>query len=467
MNLGLRYAAYNVEIPAQHIIAGPFVPARDFPAVSGSPHWQNLSPRVGAAYDLFGNGKTALKISLGRYSARNTGTGVNYPEANQAPTVVRTWNDSAFGVGDARTGNYVPDCDLTNAAANGECGPWNDLSFGQVRTGSTHYAADALSGFNLQAYNWQTSASVQHELRTGMALSVGYYRTWYGGFLTTDNQAVTSGSYDPYCIAVPTDSRLPNSGQQLCGLYDVTPTLFGKVNNLVTQASHYGKQTEVFNGVDINLSARFGRGGLVQGGLATGHMVIDNCYVNGNPALTAQLAIGASATVTDPRIQAFCHISQPWSASTQVKFSVVYPLPWDFNASAVYQNLAGYPIAATYVATNAEIKPSLGRNLAACPSQTAATCNANAAAVDLIPPNTLFEDRVKQLDLRFSRIFRLGNLRGLGSARLRANLDVYNVFNASTILNEVTRFSAANNVWQNAIQIMGGRLFKVSAQFEF
>ena len=445
-NYGLRYSIYDVFIPAFHLPAGPFVPARDFPAVEHAQNFKNLSPRIGAAYDLFGNGKTALKASLGRYAGRNTGTAINVPVNNTPSSVARTWSDA--------NGNLIPDCDLTNPLSNGECGQWNDLSFNQATAAvNTRYAEDAVRGLNIQnPTNWQLSGTVQHELRSGMAVTAGYYRTWYSNFLATDNLLVAPSNYDQYCITVPNDSRLTNAGQQLCGLYDLNPAVFGQVNNLVTQASHYGKQTETYNGIDVSLSTRFGRGGLIQGGVSTGHLITDSCFVVDSPQ---QARPG------------FCHVEQPWSAQTQVKFSVVYPLPYSFNASAVYQNLAGFPITATYVPTNAEIKPSLGRNLSACPNQTAATCTATPTAFDLIAPNTLFEERVKQLDLRFNRTFRLERL-GLGSnSRLRANLDVYNVFNANTILNENTRYSLTNNVWQNAIQIMGGRLFKVSAQFDF
>ena len=111
------------------------------------------------------------------------------------------------------------------------------------------------------------------------------------------------------------------------------------------------------------------------------------------------------------------------------------------------------------MATNAEIRPSLGRNLAACPNQTAA-CN-QTVTVDLIPPNTVYGDRIQQVDLRFSRIFTMGR------ARLQGNVDVYNVLNASTVLNEQTRYSLQNNQWGNAIQIMGVRLIKFGAQLTF
>jgi hypothetical protein len=111
--------------------------------------------------------------------------------------------------------------------------------------------------------------------------------------------------------------------------------------------------------------------------------------------------------------------------------------------------------------TNAQILPSLGRNLGSCGAS--ATCN-GTATIDLLPvlTNTLYEPRLQQLDLRFSRLFRLG-----GSARLTANFDVYNVFNASSVLNENNRYSNVNNQWQNVLQILGGRLVKFGAQFDF
>ena len=131
-------------MPVQHLPAGPFVPARDFPAVSNVPNWKNLNPRLGAAYDLFGNGKTALKASLGRYMPIARSATFN-PATNQAASATRTWNDT--------NGELRPRLRARRerSGTNGECGRLSDQSFGQVKAGNTRYADDALSGFNRQS----------------------------------------------------------------------------------------------------------------------------------------------------------------------------------------------------------------------------------------------------------------------------------------------------------------------------
>ena len=263
--------------------------------------------------------------------------------------------------------------------------------------------------------------------------------------------------FDQFGITAPADPRLPGGGgYAISGLYDLKPAKFGETNSLVTQASRYGTQSQVYNGADITFTARFGQGGQAQGGLSSGRTVTDNCYTTGNPQLTFA---GSSATVTSPRLTDYCHVAPPWSSQTQFRGSVVYPLPWDLQTSVIYQNNPGIAIGATYVASNAEISPALGRNLGAC--RGAATCNANVT-IDLVPPKSLYEPRFQQVDVRLSRTFNF-----LGRGRVRGNFDVYNLFNANAVLNENIRYTRTNNQWQNVIQIIGGRLMRVGAQIDF
>jgi hypothetical protein len=194
----------------------------------------------------------------------------------------------------------------------------------------------------------------------------------------------------------------------------------------------------VYNGIDVLLNARLGKGRLLAGGLSTGETVVNNC---GTMSVPAQ----------------FCQTTNPWSAQTAIKLYGVYPLPWwGLQTSATYQNLPGIPWLAPDVVPNAAIAPSLGRNLAGCAAATGA-CN-QTATISLIAPYTQFEPRNNQLDARLSKILRFGR------TRLQANLDVFNLANAGTIL---TLRTAYGPTWLQPNTVMAGRLAKFSVKLDF
>ena len=135
--------------------------------------------------------------------------------------------------------------------------------------------------------------------------------------------------------------------------------------------------------------------------------------------------------------------------------AVIYPLPWNFRASAIYQNVPGIAVQASYVASNAEIERTLGRNLGSC--RGAAVCNGQVT-INLIQPNTVFEPRLQQVDLRFARTFRV---RGVS---IEGDLDLFNAFNANNVLQLQTRYGPA---WLDAQEVLAGRLLKFGAQINF
>lgn len=441
VNAGLRFDYLNGYNPAQTRPGGEFVGALTFDAIRNVPNWKDVSPRIGVGYDIFGNGKTALKLALGRYviGEATSVAGANNPAASIVTSATRNWNDAFYPVGDTRRQNYVPDCDLKTAAANGECGALSNNGFGTVRI-ATRYDGEVLEGWGIRPDTWQGSAVLQHELMPGIGLSAGYFRTSYGKFRVTDNLAVTPADFDPFCITAPVDQRLPGGGGgQLCGFYNIKPEAFGRTDNLVTSATKYGERSEVYDGFDLGVSARF-RGHMLGGGVSTGRTVTDNC-----------------AVIDSPQESRFCRNSIPWIGQTQFKFNGAISLPWSLQASATFQNLPGIDRTVNYVATNAEIAPTLGRNLGSCGA--AAVCT-GTVTLSLYEPNSLREDRLTQLDLRLSKTI------GFGRFRLLANVDVFNVFNASDVLTLTTTYSATNTFWRPT-SIMGARLLKLGAQLEF
>lgn len=422
LNLGLRLDYLRRGSPPQDLPAVQFRPAAlSFGEVDCSPCETDIQPRVSVAYDVFSNGKTALKASAGRYVLGRGLGSLSNPANNIVTQVNRPWGDT--------NGNFIPDCDLKNPLLNNECGQIANLAFGQPTPG-TRYADDVLNNF--RGYSWQYSASLQHELMPRVSASVGYFLNSWHNNTATDNQFVTPADYDPYCLTLPVDARLPGGGgNQLCGFSDVKPALSGRVDNLVTRASDFGEQTSVYTGVDATIAARFTNGAFVRGGTSTGRQTSNACFV-----------------VDSPEGLLFCEVVPPYK--TQMKLMGMYPLPWDFQVSGTFQSHPGIPISASYVAANAQIVPTLGRSLSG--NRTSVTLN------NVIAPETMFEDRSNQLDVRVTRSFMLGR------TRLRGNLDIYNVFNSSPILATNTRYGPQ---WLQPTVVLSARLFKLSAQLTF
>ena len=455
LTAGVRYDYFANSFPEQHVGPAQLAPTRDitFPNTKGT-SYQDITPRLGVAYDLFGDGKTAIKVSLNKYvAALGAGgliaTDTINPAANLVVSTTRSWNDI--------NRDFVPDCSLVDLNANGECGRAANTNFGSVRAG-TAYDPDFLGGWGKRNFNWEFSAGVQHELAPRVSTEVGYFRRWYGNFPVTDNRSVSAADYDTFSLTAPSDPRLPGGGgYSISGLYDLKPAKFGlPLDNLISLSDNYGKQVEYWQGVDFTLNARPRNGMMVQGGLSTGRTVADNCEVVAKlPEMlfsSGTLARGAvaiplqSTNVWIP--QQFCR--QTGKLLTQVKFLGSYTIPRiDVLFSGTFQSLPGPAIQANYNAPNTQVRQALGRDLSAGANQN--------LSFNIAEPGRLYGQRINQLDLRVAKILRYG--------RNRANVgvDIYNALNGSSAVSLNNTFGT----WQQPTEVLLARFIKLNLQIDF
>jgi len=463
-----------------------FFPGVSFDRADGVTGYKDFTPRFGAAYDVFGTGKTAVRVSVGKYlqgaSVGNLVSGANpslrIPGGTAAafgnPNVTRTWADN--------NNNFIPDCNLqitgaqspTTTGSIDTCGAINNIQFGSNQFVGANIDAGLLSGWRVRPSDWSFSASVQQQIVPRASVEVGFHRRSFRQFTTTSvNDDLNIGPNDltPFYVTAPSDPRLPGGGGYRIGpFYNKTPAAFVRVQDLLTKATKdAGEDLRTFNGVDVNFNVRNVRGFTFSGGTSTGKVANDWCSVrNAVP----------EAFVLNP----YCSVESPFQTSFNALGSYIVPKV-DVLISGVYRDR---PIL-NGTANNAPTD-QLGGGMAANMTFTATDAIGTAIAqqigrpltggpflVNLITPGAMYGggdtygSRNRNLDISIKKIIRLGR------QRFTAGLDVYNLWNADTTLFYNTAYvqsatgtaSATNNAWLTSLAYMNPRVFRIAGEFSF
>jgi hypothetical protein len=464
LNLGLRYDRINNGFPSGQLPAGLFVPVRTADSRYGIPLWNDINPRLGTAIDLFGNGRTALKFAAGRYNqlSRSDFTGRFHPFNSSINAAFRNWTDS--------NGNYIPDCDLQNFAAQdlsasgGDvCGQISNVNFGKFNPQAVIFDDSAV--LHNRDFLWDVNVDLQHEIVHGLSVDVGYNHNWDGSFTVTENTLTDPSSYDEFCVTVPNDPRLPTAGQQQCGYYDIKPSLFGQGTLRVTNAKEFvGKNGNTklpqryWDGIWVSVSGRLPRNIALGGGVDIGRQVDDHCFTVDIPNQPNDVTGSGGTTFSwntfNTSGPGFCRVVTAWANNLDFRLNGSIPIKGGFNGSFIFRNTPGATENATMTVTAANITFKNGR--------ASNTLQANQV-INLITPNSLFGDRFSQLDLSLNRSF------NIGWGRLRLAFDLYNALNGNSIQNVTTTVSsnAATNQWLRPTTFLDPRLARVTVNLQF
>jgi len=389
--------------------------------------YNDFTPRAGVAYDLFGDGKTALKFNYGKYLAYAANDSP-YTSTNPGATIVRSvenrgWNASVAAGGN---GDYVVNCDLLNPAANGECAAASSTqaNFGKAG-GATIVDPGVLSGWGVRPGDTQYTVTVQQQLIPRVSADFSYtHRVFEGFFVTTDLNkhaggvlgGSPAGSYETYTLTAPVDSRLPDGGGYPITVYAPTAAAnaIAAKPYLVRESDLGAERDSHWDGVEFNINARL-RGGLVtQFGTSTGRGVVNTCDTITLYAPTTATNTGSAGP--DPR---GCNNTEPFQ--TQIRGLASYTVPKiDVLVSATVRSTANSLVNATWQVPNSVVQSALGH----LPPGATATGTTTIALTD--NANRLYVgDRRTTVDMRFAKVLRFAQ------TRTDIGVDLNNLFNTN------------------------------------
>jgi hypothetical protein len=445
--------------PDQQVGPTKFLPEGVFFTESqGVLGYNDITPRVGVAYDVFGTGKTALKFNMGRYleaAVNDNGAYSRLAPSNRLVTSTnRTWTDA--------NSNFVPDCNLSSSAAQDNratggdfCGAQDQVAFGKPIL-VNNYDSRILQGWGVRPGDWQVGVTLQQQLLPRVSMEVGFVRRWLQNFYVTDNLAVTASDFTRFSVVAPQDPRLPNGGgYTISGLYDVNPALFGQTNNIVTAASDFGTISSRYTGLELSISARIKGGVQLQAGSSTGSQVQDSCEVHSQlpeiSATNSPITGGISFNPLNP----YCHNAP--GMTTRVTALGTYTIPKvDVQVSGTLASTPGIALAANYSYTGAQAAAFIGRSAAGSPA---------VVTINLAEPGSVWGDRLNELDFRIGKNLRFGRNRG------QIALDLYNALNRNSAITNNQTFSPSvtttSAAWLSPTGVMTARIAKITVQWDF
>ena len=388
--------------------------------------FNDITPRFGVAFDVFGNGRTAVKFNMGHYLDAATNDSAytrNNPANRIVSTVNRGWTDN--------NGNKIVDCNLLNFAAQTPTTPGsggdtcnaltnNDLNFGGTSGTLTQVNADTLKGWGVRENDWQWGITVQQELMARLSVEVGYARRWFKGVTVTDDLNRTPDEYNSYTVIAPSDARLAGGGGYPITVYVPTAAAASQAaSNYVTFQTDFGpEQTNYWHGVDFTLNARTRWGLTFSGGTSTGRSVNDDC---------------ATTVLIDSPDPRNCRDVDPFQ--TTFRGLASYNIPKiDVLVSGTVRSQPEVERTATLALPNTAASSACAPNPAACvtvqgllgrlPTGANSTGTTNITLND--NDHRIFSgERRTQVDMRFAKILRF---RG---TRADIGVDVNNLLNTN------------------------------------
>ena len=410
LNPGVRFYALRESVDPGVAPPGRFVPGRTFPGIPSLLDWTTVAPRFGAAYDLTGDARTALKASVSKYYASVTNQYNFYkPLTNQTDN--RNWADCDYVPGTSTCAGRVLPTNGDNIAQDNEIGPSTNNQFG--------LAPARRKDPNLKRpYNVEYSVGVDRQLTSFLSISGAWFRRDGYDPAKTDNLLISPSDYASFVVANPL------TGEPLT-VYNLNRAKLGLSDLLDTTATDGAMNRRGYRGFESTFNLRLPGGAGVFGGWWTDKEIMVAC--DGD----------------DPNTFLYCDQSTldiPFVHNFKLAGSAQLPLGILLGSGIV--SYAGNRLRVDW----------------AVPANAFPGGRTQPVTVPLIPPGSKFFKRWTQVDLSVKKLF------SIGAHEIEGALDMFNLLNSNVVLDQNQSFGPTLD---QPIQILQPRLLRVSAQWKF
>jgi hypothetical protein len=440
LNAGLRVEWFAAGMDEVAATAGRFVPARFFPAQHGLIKWgPDYAPRLSAVYDLFGDGKTALKTSFSKYHRQyDADPFLVYADAGLRQEN-RNWFDCALNAAGTACSSVVLPTNNDGIAQDSEIGP-------SPSGGNFANRSGALPGDLRRQYNLEYTAGVQHQVRPGLAVGGLFIKRSIRNIQMTDRTLIGLSDYIPFQVRMPAISDPavtavldPNETITVYNLNPAKSTVFGQ--GLIDRSSRQNRS--LYTGFEASFSARMARNGTVFGSWTAERNVSVFCESDDNPngPPTADLYQGRNVSEGGR----FCDQRQfHMPFMHEFKLAGNYALRYGVDVGAVLQSYPGLERVITWQPA-ANLFPNGQRT--------------QAQTIILNKPGSLFSERWNQLDVNVKKNIHYGH----GKVHT-FQVDIFNVLNSNAIR---TMTDAVGTSLGQVTAILPGRFPRLAYQFKW
>ena len=495
LNLGLRWETVNGTVdPTNRLYPTRWTVPATLPGKQNIPDWTDIAPRIGLAYDLFGDASTALKFSWGRYNASVTHSLADRLHTGKAQWQSLSWFDCAMVT--VRHGSESNRCATMaeldaispglGAVAYGNSGldDWGDAKVaGSVPghgTNGDDYVQDWEVGLASADFGQGTSTpildpngldrpwvgltniGIERELVPGLSASFNYYRRDSYGALIEVDRSLSLGDYNVFQFANPCAANAsPGPGGFGCTtngsaipatlpVYVLKPEAQGRTPQRVyTNTNADLGYTEAYNGFESGFNARLPNGTTLFGAYTFERNIITRCDSQDNPNELLFCDRSGTSPITGQDVGPAYNM--PWLH--EFKLSGTVPLPGDFQFSATLQSYTPRELLATtsFAGDSASglngggglwgsllALGNVGYGVKKAEIEAAGIPFTRSPYVPLMQPGSTYLDRLNQFDISFRKVFELA-----GGRRLNVQADVYNLLNGGPILEAVNGFGGS------------------------